>query len=423
LQANRFNGVNQLNFLVNANDPDPIRRQAAISLLNQPVFTLSGVTNVPTAAQIQSLLPSSSVVRTIADDLQSPYTIQTALSIERQLPARTTLSLSYIASRTLHLLRARNINAPICPLQVNCINAPRPDPTAGNIYQYESSGVLNQNQLIVGFRTVLSQRISVNGNYRLGFANSDSDGANSFPAYNYDLSEEYGRSSFDIRHNFVLVGNFSMPWGISVNPFIVGNSGRPFNITRGIDVNGDAQFTERPTFGQLSVRCNELGLNDSFCDISGQDPNAVIPRNYGQSPKYFSVNLRIGKNFGFGSSGATVAQNDQQGAGGQSGGVIRGGGGRRGGGGAGGGGRGAGGGGFGGFGGGNDRKPYNLNVGVNFNNLFNNVNYGIPIGSLSSSRFGQSTFISPGFGGFGGGGGGGGGAANRRVELQMRFSW
>jgi hypothetical protein len=420
LQAERFNGVNQQNFIVNSFDPDPERQAAAALLLSQPVFTLSGVTNVPTAAQIQSILPSSSTVWRVAEDLRSPYTIQTALGVERQLPARSTLSLFYIGSKTLHLLRARNINAPICPLQTDCENAPLPDPTAGNIYQYESSGVLNQHQMIVNFRTMLSQGISVFGNYRLGYAKGDSDGAGSFPAYSYDLSDEYGRSSFDIRHNFFFGGNFSMPWGISVSPFIIANSGRPFNITRGVDLNGDSLFTERPTFGELNARCVELGLTNSFCDVSGQDPNAIIPRNYGQSPKYFSVNLRVGKNFGFGGSGDRAAQGggDAQpnaGGGRPAGGVP----------GAGRGGRGGGGGGgprggFGGFGGGSERKPYNLNVGVNFNNLFNNVNLGSPVGNLSSSRFGQSTSTVGGFGGFGGGGGG---AANRRVELQLRFSW
>jgi hypothetical protein len=63
-------------------------------------------------------------------------------------------------------------------------------------------------------------------------------------------------------------------------------------------------------------------------------------------------------------------------------------------------------------------------VGVNFTNLFNNVNFGTPVGNLSSNRFGQSTGTAGGFGGFGAGGfGGGSGAANRRVELQLRFSW
>ena len=73
----------------------------------------------------------------------------------------------------------------------------------------------------------------------------------------------------------------------------------------------------------------------------------------------------------------------------------------------------------GGFGGG-ERKPYNLNLGISFNNLFNTVNLGTPVGSLNSGRFGQSTSTSGGFGGFGGFGGG---AANRRIELQVRFSW
>ena len=71
------------------------------------------------------------------------------------------------------------------------------------------------------------------------------------------------------------------------------------------------------------------------------------------------------------------------------------------------------------FGGGDDRKPYNLNLSVNFNNLLNNVNFNTPVGSLSSGRFGQSTNIAGGYGGFGGGGG----TANRRIELQARFSW
>ena len=58
----------------------------------------------------------------------------------------------------------------------------------------------------------------------------------------------------------------------------------------------------------------------------------------------------------------------------------------------------------GGFGGDN-RKPYNLNLSVNFNNLFNTVNYSTPVGNLSSGRFGEYTSTSGGFGGFGGFGG------------------
>ena len=37
-------------------------------------------------------------------------------------------------------------------------------------------------------------------------------------------------------------GNYSAPLGISISPFLVLDSGTPFNITVGQDLNGDNQF-------------------------------------------------------------------------------------------------------------------------------------------------------------------------------------
>jgi hypothetical protein len=417
LQAERFNGVEQLNLVVSANDPDPARRAAAIALLGLPVFTLDGVTNVPTSDQIQAVLPQSNVVYRIDEELNVPTTYQWAASVERQLPWRTTAAFSYIGSKTTNFIRLRNINAPICPEQVGCANSPRPFGEGGAIYQYESTGTLNQNRLNFNVRSNLSPRYSLFANYSLGFSRSDTDGG--FPSYSYDLSDEWGRAGFDVRHNIVVGGNFVMPWGISLNPFINYNSGRPFNITLGQDLNGDLQFTERPTFGQLGARCETLGLSRSYCDVSDYDPNEIIPRNFGRSPQFIGFNLRIGKTFGFGKSeGGDSAANTAGGGGG-------GGRGNRGGGGAGGPGGGRQmvmmGGGPGGFGGGGGRKPYNLNLSVNINNVFNKVNFAAPISNISSGRFGEYTSISGGFGGFGGFGGSS--SANRRIELSARFSW
>jgi hypothetical protein len=67
---------------------------------------------------------------------------------------------------------------------------------------------------------------------------------------------------------------------------------------------------------------------------------------------------------------------------------------------------------------------------LNFQNLFNHVNLGNPVGNLSSPFFGQSLALNGGFGGFGPGGGGGGGgfgggsgAGNRKVTAQVRFNF
>lgn len=114
LQALRYNGINQLNLFVSADDPNPARQAAARALLAQPVFTASGVTNVPTVAQILAAIPASSIIRTVSPVLQAPYSIQAVVSVERQLSSKFTLATTLFRSRNLHQIRARNINAPIC---------------------------------------------------------------------------------------------------------------------------------------------------------------------------------------------------------------------------------------------------------------------------------------------------------------------
>ncbi len=242
------------------------------------------------------------------------------------------------------------------------------------------------------------------------------DGANTFPANQYDLSNEYGRSAIDVRHRFSLGGAINaLPWGIRLNPFLIANSGRPFNITTGRDSNGDTLFTERPAlatdFAKPGVVATSLGVFDPN-PAPGQ---AIIPRNFGSGPSFYTVNLRISRAFAFGPEIAATGRGGRGGGGG---------GGR---GGRGGGGGGGGRGGRGGFGGGGadggdseTGRRYNLNLSVNIQNLFNHTNLGTPVGNLSSTLFGQSTSTG---GGFGGGGGGNQAAGNRRIELQARFSF
>jgi hypothetical protein len=346
------------------------------------------------------------------------------------------MTVSYVNTRTLHLLRTRNINAPIGGL--------RPlGNDLGNVYQYESSGVLNQNQLLVNANTRFNPNFSIFANYTYGRANSNADGAGSFPADNYDLSSEYGRSSLDVRHRFFLGGSISAPWGIRLNPLIFASTGSPFNITTGLDNNGDTLFTDRPAFASAATLPENLRVTPfGDFDIDPLPGTPLIPRNYGESPGQFTVNLRINKSIGFGevagASGrraangqATPAGGDQTAApaAGAAGGGRRGGGGRAGGGARGGGARGGaargGGGPFGAGGifgtpggGGAEQKRYNIQLGLNINNIFNRTNPGPFTGNLSSRFFGLSTQSGGGFRG-----GGGGAAGNRSVEAQIRFQF
>ncbi|HEX8775327.1 MAG TPA: TonB-dependent receptor [Pyrinomonadaceae bacterium] len=402
LQSNRFNGENQQQFVITT------------STVGGPAI-LDLFPSVPSIEQLSAfLIPQTR--RVVAEDLQAPYTMQGAISIEHQLPYRTTLSVNFIAARTIHALRTRNINAPVPGTGLQ-----RPFGNVGNIFQYESSGLFNQSQLIVSANNRFSNRLTLFATYTWNRARSDTDGVGTFPINQYDTGGEYGRAAQDIRHTFSIRSSISgLPWGLRLSPVITANSGRPFNITTGRDTNGDTLFNERPAFAtdltKAGVVVTRFGAFDPN-PVPGQ--SVIIPRNYGSGPSFFTVDLRLGKTFGFGD-----LPPDTTGRAGRGG---RGGGGGRGGRGGGGGRGGRGGGGFGGgegggtFGDANETpKRYNLTVSLNVQNLLNRTNAGIPIGNLSSPLFGQSNSTA---GRFGFGGGGNQSAGNRRVELLLRFSF
>ena len=65
----------------------------------------------------------------------------------------------------------------------------------------------------------------------------------------------------------------------------------------------------------------------------------------------------------------------------------------------------------------------NLTATISARNAFNHTNLGQPNGVISSPFFGESTSLASGGGPGGGFGGGGGAAGNRRIELQLRFTF
>jgi hypothetical protein len=396
LQAQRFNGTNQVNYIVQNPDFYP---------------------NIPSLTSL-SQFQTQQTIRSLFGDIRTPYQIQTSIGIDRQLPKSTTVAVNYVFSRGVHTLRTRNINAPV--------NGVFPYGPVGNLFQFESTGFSRQNQLITNFNTRFSRRVSLFGVYLLGRAMSDADGTGSFPADNYDLRNEYSYSAFDVRHRFIMGGSTTAKWGVSFNPFVIASTGAPFNITTGRDNNLDTQFNDRPAFANAATGPGVISTAwGNFLTTPGPN-DVIIPRNLGRGPGSFTINLRASKTFGFGKSGES-GLND----GGMPPGM--GGGGRGGPGGGGpppgmGGGRGPGGpGGM--FGGASTGKRYNMTVSVQARNLLNYVNPAQPGGNLSSPLFGVSTQLGGGFGprpgggGGGPGGGGGGAAANRLIELQLRFSF
>ena len=176
---------------------------------------------------------STQTIFRIGDQLREPYLMQTAISIERQLPFKTTVSASYINSRTRRALRTRNTNAPVIERNSTgaIVSRVRPFGEIGDIFEYESNGRINQNQFLLTLNNRLNPRFSFFVNYTLSRTFGDTEGVGTFPADSNNLDTEYGRSSFDVRHNFAAGGTFEIPFGIRLNPLVFASSSRPFNIT------------------------------------------------------------------------------------------------------------------------------------------------------------------------------------------------
>jgi hypothetical protein len=183
-------------------------------------------------------------IRQVDAQWRAPMPIQAAIGFERQLPKNITLSTNYIHSRGVRVLRSRNINAALPGSGLH------PYGGVDSIYLYETSALYRQNQIVTNLNARVSPKLTLSGFYARGRANSNSDGADTFPANQYDLSPEYGRAGFDVRHRVQSNGSISMPWGLRLSPFPTMASGRPYNITVGRDLNGDSLYLDRPAFGR-----------------------------------------------------------------------------------------------------------------------------------------------------------------------------
>ena len=445
LTSNRFNGVNELQFAVTEEArrlrPPTIAEQNAPAV--RGTYAILNSFDPAIAPPVTGVPVTQQTVWQVDPNLQIPTVYVLGTQIERQLPRNVTMVLGVYAIRIRHVIRARDINAPLPGTIIPQIspNGIRPDPTQGEVYRVEASGKFDQRQMFIGFNSRLSRALTLSGNYSLSKTTNDTDGQGGslFPVNSYNLQGEFGRGTFDVRHRFTLFGTVNLPWWkVVVNPFIVANTGPPFNITTGQDLNLDRQTNERPSFAgpdancaASNIRCTRLG-NFNLLPLPGEQ---IVPRNFGHSPGSLSINMRVSRTFAFGDlhkSSAAKAQpqpkaTDERAAvgrvpGGPGGPMIGGGGsgdGPRGPGGGAGGARVAGGGPGGGA---PAEKKYTLNVSVNFQNLLNIVNAGTPVGNLLSPSFGQSLALAGSFGGFGGGGGSVG-AGNRRIYAQIRLSF
>jgi hypothetical protein len=336
-QALRFNGRTQQQFVI-----------------QNPLF----FPVIPTIDQLLSQAttgPQSLTTYQKDPQLRPSFVWISAATIERQLPGKTSVSLTYYRQNVKHLFQTVNINAPFPGTYVlgDPTSGTRPyGDAAGNIFQYEAGGILNLNDIWVEVKNNLNQHVSFSAYYETLDAHNTGD--NGSPSNPYNLRQDYSRASWLRRHYFNLLGTFTAPHGVQFSPLLLIASGNPYDVTIGSDLNGDTIANDRPAFATDLSRPSVVMTPFGAFDTKPMPGQKLVPRNYLTGAGLWNMNMRVSKTFGFGAPRETPPAGYK----------------------------------------GPPVHRYGVNFNVDVNNIFNHVNPGGFVGNLSSPLFGQSTQIN-----------------------------
>lgn len=283
--------------------------------------------------------------------LALPESVGLNVGVDQLLTASFRVNATYTYRHGSGQLRGRNLNAPAGGI--------RPDARFSNVVVATGDASARLHQFNVGTSLMLLNwhRTFFAGNYTRSSGESNTTGPLSLPANGDDLGTEWGviaaRHRAGASFNTQPITNF----GVSIN--VRAQSGTPYNVTTGLDTNGDGIFSDRP---------------------------AGEPRNSARTPWQWDAGVRLSYAIGFG----TRAQ--ASGPGGQTVIMIGGpGGGMPG----------------GGFSGGAADKRYRIEFYASAQNVTDHPNYIGYSGVLTSPFFRQPTnVLNP-----------------RKVEMGMRFGF
>jgi hypothetical protein len=324
---------------------------------------------------------SRQIIQKVSAGLRAPYIMNSAISVERQLPFKTTVAATYANSHGLHMLRSR---------------------VYGQEYLMESTGLYNQNQLIVNVNSQVNSSVSIFGAYMENRAMSNTDNLNTFPANPVSDRGEYGPASTDVHHRASIGGSLNTRWNVRLSPFVIVESGPPFDITAGRDIYSTTLFNARPGIATDLSRPGLIHTSYGWLDPNPTPEEQILSRNYGRGPGQMLVNVRLSKTFNFGpakegsvNTGATPGDMRRMQGGPFSSGAA------------------------GVVGGAPASRRFSLVASMQVRNLLNHNNPGPIIGNITSPLFGHANQPA--------GGPGGGGfseaANNRRLELQLRLTF
>jgi hypothetical protein len=303
----------------------------------------------PFTESIGVSLPPS-VIR--AASLEQPIIQQASIGVEKPLTPWMDFRSDYMWTRGHNTLRSINVNAPI--------DGVRSEPLFGNITQVQSTGKRAMDRLTVAVNArYIPRRIMGMVMYQLASARNFADSPAMLPSDSTNPDADWGPSAQDVRHRIFFNFNAPIGRGMRMGLGVQGSSALPYNITTGLDTNGDSVFNDRAP---------------------------GVTRNAGRGAAQWTSNMRINKSIGLGGvrqgppnmplpppppPGGALNQRVGGGPGGPGGDgpqmvVMEG-----------------------------TNSRYRLDLFLNVQNLFNRTNYNAFVGNMLSPFFGTATSAGP----------------------------
>lgn len=237
----------------------------------------------PESAQIPAsvnFIPQLSTIAQIDPNLRSSYSHQANLGVSFLL-AKNEIAVNYNYSRGVKILGPRNINPIVRPVPGNSVLSAivgRPNPKQGNVVEFESAFDSYYNGVTISINRPLANKITGSASYTFSKSIDNSiDIRTDIQEVEDPLrpGDERSLSLQDVRQRFVLSGNWELSY--TKNPFlrdfqvatiITLESGRPYNLLAGVDLNqnGDSPAGDRPLIGGVPVGRN-AGVTRGFANV------------------------------------------------------------------------------------------------------------------------------------------------------------
>jgi hypothetical protein len=165
-----------------------------------------------------------------------PVTQQMSLGVDQQIGPSTSLSVDYLRVVGQHFLMGYNINARLP-------NGEYPIDPSGIIMDFnDPSGNVHSNQVQFHLVQRLFHKLTFQTSYTYLRYFGTTTPVNAHNIY----ENNWGPGPNDVRHRFVFSGTYLLPYRFQLGAIVSTTSAAPYNVTTGVDDNGDREVNDRP---------------------------------------------------------------------------------------------------------------------------------------------------------------------------------